>query len=193
MHSMRVPTGWPIVGWAAAVVMTMVAVFVWQYGLGEEGFRVVLRATARTSLVLFLAAFLASSIRRLSHAPFADWMLRNRRQLGVGFAVSHTIHGWAIVSLVRLGFEVNVLTLVAGGFGYALIAAMVLTSFDRTAAWLGPRAWRTLHATGIWYLWILFTVTYLVPAFSDPLAAVSLGALFAALGVRIAARRRPAA
>ena len=32
-----------------------------------------------------------------------------------------------------------------GGIGYAFIIAMAATSFDRTAAAIGPRAWRILH------------------------------------------------
>ena len=187
---MRVFTGWPIVGWVAAAVTLMTGLLVWQHGLGDEGLRIVLRATARTSLALFLAAFVASSLRRLVRTPLTDWLLRNRRQLGVGFAVSHAVHGWAIVSLLRLGIDVGTLVLVIAGFGYVLIAAMTVTSFDRTTAWLGPRAWRRLHATGVWYLWFVFTVTYVVPAASDLLAAVSLGALLLALGVRIAVRVR---
>jgi hypothetical protein len=35
---------------------------------------------------------------------------------------------------------------------------MTATSFDRTAAWLGPRKWRLLHLIGGWYIWISFAV-----------------------------------
>jgi hypothetical protein len=35
---------------------------------------------------------------------------------------------------------------------------MAATSFDRTAAWLGPRKWRLLHLLGGWYIWISFAV-----------------------------------
>ena len=37
---------------------------------------------------------------------------------------------------------------VFGGIGYAFIIAMTATSFDRTAAAIGPRAWRILHLVG---------------------------------------------
>ncbi len=189
---MQAPAGWSIVGWVAAVIAAMFAVITWQYGLGEEGLRVVLRATARTSVTLFLAAFVASSIRKLVRTPLTAWALRNRRQLGVGFAVSHFVHGWAIVSLLRLGFDANPLTLWVGGLAYVTIAAMTLTSFDRTTAWLGPRAWRGLHTGGVWYLWIVFAFTYVGTASTDPFAAVSFVALIAALGIRVTARRRAA-
>jgi sulfoxide reductase heme-binding subunit YedZ len=35
---------------------------------------------------------------------------------------------------------------------------MTATSFDRTAAWLGPHKWRLLHLIGGWYIWISFAV-----------------------------------
>lgn len=35
---------------------------------------------------------------------------------------------------------------------------MTATSFDRTAAWLGPREWRLLHLIGGWCIWISFAV-----------------------------------
>ena len=189
---MQAPTGWPIVGWVTAAIAAMFAILAWQYGLGEEGVRVVLRATARTSVALFLAAFLASSLRRLIRTPLTAWLLRNRRQLGVSFAVSHFVHGWAIVSLLRMGFDADTLTLWVGGLAYVIIAAMTATSFDRTTAWIGPRAWRRLHTGGIWYLWVVFALTYMGTAATDPLAAVSFVALIVALGIRGAARTRTA-
>ena len=52
----------------------------------------------------------------------------------------------------------NVTTIVLAGAAYLFIAAMTATSFDRTAAWLGPRKWRLLHLIGGWYIWISFAV-----------------------------------
>jgi DMSO/TMAO reductase YedYZ heme-binding membrane subunit len=169
----------------------MVAVILWLLGPTEAGARVVLRATARTSLVLFIAAFTASALRRLVRTSVTAWILRNRRQLGVSFAVSHAVHGAAIVALVRMtGRGPDVMTGIAGGLGYLLLAAMTATSFDRTAAWLGARAWSRLHTFGIFYLWFIFAFTYFGSVSRDPLAAGSLLVLFAALGIRLMARRR---
>ncbi len=47
-----------------------------------------------------------------------------------------------------------------GGIGYAFIIAMAATSLDRSAAAVGPRAWRILHTTGIYYLWFQFVVSF---------------------------------
>ena len=47
-----------------------------------------------------------------------------------------------------------------GGIGYAFIIAMTATSFDRTAAALGARAWRMLHLVGGYYLLLQFMVSF---------------------------------
>ena len=71
------------------------------------------------------------------------WQRRNRRYLGVSFAVSHFIHPGVILALAALDRELfwkltNITTIVLAGAAYLFIAAMTATSFDRTAAWLGP-------------------------------------------------------
>src|ERR1044072_8799276 len=81
------------------------------------------------------------------------WQRRNRRYLGVSFAVSHFIHLGAILALAALDRDLfwkltNVTTIILAGAAYLFIAAMTATSFDRTATWLGPRKWRLLHLIG---------------------------------------------
>jgi hypothetical protein len=72
-----------------------------------------------------------------------------------------------------------------------LIVAMVATSFDVTAGLLGVRRWRRLHATGIFYVWTVFLLTYSGNAAKDPKAAASAFVLLAALAFRLAGRRAP--
>jgi DMSO/TMAO reductase YedYZ heme-binding membrane subunit len=60
-------------------------------------------------------------------------------------------------------------TTVVGGIGYVLIAAMTATSFDRSAAWLGPRRWRRLHTIGAYYVWLVFFLSFAPRALSSPL------------------------
>jgi DMSO/TMAO reductase YedYZ heme-binding membrane subunit len=130
-----------------------------------EGVRMVIRFTARTSLLFFCLAFSAAALVRLWPNAFTRWQRRNRRQLGVTFAASHALHAAAIIAFARMdpvGFAgaTNLASYVFGGIGYALIILMTATSFDRTAAALGPRAWRTLHLVGGYYLLLQFTVSF---------------------------------
>jgi len=152
----------------------------------------VLRSTARTSLLLFLAVFLASTLRGSWPNRATEWLLDNRRYLGVSFAASHTVHFAAILALTRMSARrPDAVVLLLGGLGYLFILAMVATSFDATAAWIGARHWKRLHATGIFYVWTVFVLTYLGNAAKDPRAAVSVFLLLAALAFRLARRRAP--
>ncbi len=178
--------GWSLVPIAAALVAAMVGVILTTYGLTEEGLRVAVRATARTSVLLFLLAFLAQPMRRVRRNPFTAWVLRNRRYLGVSFAASHMIHLVVIVALtLSTGVSPDPVTLYAAGLGYLLLAAMTATSFDRTAAWLGRVWWRRLHRTGLYYLWFIFLLQFFGAAPGDPLAALLSAVLIAALVARL--------
>jgi len=191
----RALEGWAIVGWAALAIATMAGVLLAAYGTGEVGVRVLLRATARTSVVLFTAAFVASSVARVWPLPLTRWMLRNRRYLGVSFAVSHFVHLFAIIAAVRIAnFEISTGTAIGGGLGYVFVAAMTATSFDRSAAWLGPRRWKLLHTVGAYVIWAVFAITYVPLAiFKSPAYAPFALLVLGSLVLRLSARWMPRA
>lgn len=189
--------GWPLVGGCALLLVALCGGILLVAGPGEPGLRLATRTTARTSLLLFLAAYTASSLRRLWPAPATAWLLRNRRYLGVSFAVSHGIH-LALIGILATRhadrFETEPATLPFTGLAYLLIAALTATSFDRSAAWLGRRRWRLLHRVGVHYLWVVFTFTMVTGALAMPSPARVLLAVLcaAALALRVAAARRAA-
>lgn len=185
-------SGWPLVGWAALALGTMVLIVVAIAGTGEVGIRTLVRATARSSVVLFTLAFAASALRRVWPSAPTRWLLANRRQFGVSFALSHLVHLLALLalfgwSLRRFVTESEGVTLVFGGVAYVFIAAMTVTSFDRTAAWLGPRRWKRLHTTGAYYIWFIFALNFVALAFQSPLYWPFAGMLVGSLALRIAA------
>src|SRR4029450_126919 len=106
--------------------------------------------------------FIASSLRILWPTELTRWLLINRRYIGVSFAASHAIHLFAIVAVMRVApaFRLQTATLIGGGGAYVFLAAMTATSFDGAAAWLGPRRWRLLHKTGMYYCWFIFFISY---------------------------------
>jgi hypothetical protein len=163
----------------AAVLVTMVAALLAAAGWTEAGLRLVIRATARTSLVLFLAAFLASTLRRRWPGAATTWLLQNRRYVGLAFATSHLLHLLAILAL-RDAFpatfaDVPWATVVVAGGGFVVVALLAATSSDAAVRWLGVRRWSRLHRAGLYYLWVVFTVTYLRT--SLPLTALLVAAL----------------
>ena len=76
---------------------------------------------------------------------------------------------------------------VFGAIGYAFIIAMTATSFDRTAAAIGPRAWRILHLCGGYYLWFQFMVSFGRRIPGMPLYTLFLIPLLAVMALRLIA------
>jgi hypothetical protein len=184
--------GWPIVAWSALIVALLCGAVFLAAGGGEAGWRAAIRLSAKTSLALFTTAFVASSLRILWPTERTRWLLINRRYIGVSFAASHAIHLFAIIALLRVApdFELATATLIGGGGAYVFLAAMTATSFDGAAAWLGPRRWRALHKTGMYYCWVIFFISYLPrmlveSIFYFPYVAVLAGSIV----VRALARR----
>jgi hypothetical protein len=155
--------GWRLTRLLSLLLVAMAAAFLATH-VEVEGLRLTIRSTARTSLVLFALAFSASAVASLAPGGFTRWQRRNRRYLGVAFAASHFIHLLALIALARVDAPLfwaltNPVNIALAGTAYLLLAAMTATSFDRTAAWLGPRRWRLLHLVGGWYIWITFAVS----------------------------------
>jgi methionine sulfoxide reductase heme-binding subunit len=191
-------------GWRLFAILTLIlaALCAGLSGIRDfdvNGVRMVVRFTARTSLLFFCLAFSAAALAQLRPNAWTRWQRRNRRYLGVTFAASHALHAIAIIAFATMdpaGFAAatNLASYVFGGIGYAIIAAMTVTSFDRTAAAIGPRAWRILHLTGGYYLLLQFTVSFGKRIPDMPLYGlflVPLLAVFALRMIAMASKRTP--
>lgn len=191
----RLFEGWELVIVVSAVLLLAVSVLAHAKGGGIDGVRSAIRTTARTSIILFLLAFTASSVAALVPTPFTRWQQRNRRYLGLAFAISHLFHAIVIVLLFRADTRLfwtltNVVGVVSGSIAYAFIFAMAATSFDRTARWLGPRNWRILHLFGSWYIWLIFLVAFGRRIPLNRNYWIPVVALLAAAALRITAAQR---
>ena len=183
-------------GWRLFAVLTLVLIVlsIWIAGMRQfevDGVRMVIRFTARTSLLFFCLAFSAAALARLWPNAWTRWQRRNRRTLGVTFAASHAIHAVAIACFAMMdptsyAAATSAASYVFGGIGYALIIAMAATSFDRTAA-IGPRAWRILHLAGGYYLLFQFVVAFGKRIPDMPLYGLFLIPLLAVIALRLIA------
>jgi DMSO/TMAO reductase YedYZ heme-binding membrane subunit len=161
-------------------------------GLKPEGWSLVIRATARTSVLLFAAAYAASSLRAFWRNDATKWLLRNRRYVGLSYAVSHTLHLGAIFALARVSpdFEFEPVAVVTGGTAYVLLYLMALTSNDRAVAALGIENWRRLHRVGMHFNWFIFFQAFARRAAIDPFYVPFAALVIGAAGLRFAAWRR---
>lgn len=173
---------WAITGWISLAVLGMVGFILLVSGSGEHGLAIALRSSARTSAILFCLAFSASALFDIRRNRATAWLRKNRRYVGVAFAVSHFIHlgliGWMAYSFPDVFFADRGSTeFIGGGLAYILILVMAATSFDRTTRWLGRQRWRILHLVGGWYIWVVFAQRYLKTAVVEP-AYVPMAGLF---------------
>ena len=127
-----------------------------------EGFLVLwTRYSAHLAFVFLVMAFSASTLRRYSRNALSSYLMRHRRQLGLGFAIAHFAHLTALsLFLSQLeGFAMDASTAVAG-FGYVMLIALTLTSNDWSIRHLGTTAWSRLHTVGINILMLYFFVAF---------------------------------
>jgi len=195
MNLLRHLRGWSLVRTSLLLIAALALALLWLDGFSVDAVRAVIRLTARTSLVLFLLAFTAAGAFRLWPGGWTRWQRANRRYLGLAFAGSHALHALAITAFARMDpavyhSRVKLMTYVLSGLGYVFILAMAATSFDRTAAWIGPRAWKVLHVTGAYYLWLSFMNSFLKRAPGDSFYWPFVVVLVAAMMIRVAARLR---
>ena len=184
-------------GWRlfAVLALTLIVLSIWIAGMRQfevDGVRMVIRFTARTSLLFFCLAFSAAALARLWPGALTQWLRRNRGYLGVTFAASHGIHAIAIICFAAMApadymAATSAASYIFGGIGYAFIIAMTATSFDRSAAAIGPRAFRILRLTGGYYLWFQFMVSFGKRIPGMPLYAVFLIPLLAVMALRLIA------
>lgn len=194
--------GWALVAWVGLALALLSVAVPGSGGLSSDSARLMIRITARSSFLLFAAAFLAGPLYQRWPRGWTAWLRRNRRHLGLSFALSHAIHGGWVLAYAGLDPQlfhamVKPATYVLGGIGYGFIASLAATSFDRTAAMLGRRNWQRLHWLGTHYLWLQFVVSFARRAPADPfywpLAVCALALVAVRLYCRQAVARPTAA
>jgi methionine sulfoxide reductase heme-binding subunit len=194
--------GWKLFGLLSAIVLTLTAV---SYALAPDNVQALqymVRLTARTSFVLFLAAFTASSLALLIPSNFTKSLVRERRYLGLAFSFSHFAHASVIVAYANIAPDAfwigrTPMSNIPGYIAYVVIALMTVTSFSAPARLIGPRAWKVLHRSGVWLIAVAFTISFYqrIPmnkAYAIPVVIILSAVLLRALApiVKTLNRRR---
>ena len=183
-----------------AIAAAASAAFLWSAGNTDDNINWLLRQSARAAFLIYLVVFIARPLRAFVVNDLSGWLLKNRRSLGVAFAATHIAH----LGLIAYRFNVNpditfsYVGSIPGMIAYTFIALMLITSFDGPTRAIGPKKWRVLHKTGLYYIGLIFTAT-LLPGEEEPLInaerALLVPLLLIAIGIRIGAfvKKRSAA
>ena len=100
-----------------------------------------------------------SALQTLFPGPVPAWLLRNRKYVGLMFAVAMAWQGLFIyiMSTIHRDYYFEEIYFfrdeLEGSTGYIFLAALVLTSFRFGRKYLDNRQWKLLHTAGVIYLW----------------------------------------
>lgn len=171
----------------AMAIATMCAGLLFATGDAHD----LVRWTARTSLVLFALAYVARPAVALWPHPATKRLLRERKWVGDGFALSHLAHLFGIIAIAVEDWDAFIAdrtpsTLLAlAAFG--VLFAMAITSIDRVRDAMSRRAWNGLHRTGMHLFWIVFMGSYAGRLSASAVGPIAVGVLVAIAIVRAAA------
>ncbi|MFQ5609437.1 MAG: ferric reductase-like transmembrane domain-containing protein [Woeseiaceae bacterium] len=143
------------------------ALYSWLFldNLGHEpdNVRTLLRLTARIAFFVYVIVFVARPLRQLLPVDTSRWLLSERRSFGLAFGAIMTVHLGLILYRASIDpdFSVPFPGSIPGMIAYSLLLLMLITSFNTPARAFGPRRWRILHKTGLYYFGVLFLATLL--------------------------------
>ena len=152
--------GWNLF-WVITIPISLVVVLTMASADLSSGEAVssLIQLTVRFSVPWLYLAFVASSLHVVFPSVFSRWLLRNRKIIGLCFALAMAWQLFFILWVVGIYTqyymqEVYVLSdAIEGTVGYLFLIAMVLTSFKFGRSRLNPKQWKFLHKCGIYYLW----------------------------------------
>lgn len=117
----------------------------------------VMKPTAWLAFLLFIMAFTASSIQISFKSTYGRWAMKNRRYLGLSFALVHFVHAGLVLSNLALTPATRTVgELSGGGLAYVFLGLMALTSNNASVRKLGAKNWKRLHKVGSYYIWLIF-------------------------------------
>ena len=152
--------GWRLF-WMISIPMSIVMVIAM---LGVDlstgaGVSTMIGFSVRWAVPFIYLVVAASSVQILFPGPFPMWWLRNRKYIGLCFAVAMAWQG-AFIFMMSVFFREyyyeDIYLLrdeLEGSVGYIFLAAMVVTSFHFGRKYLTQKQWKLLHKSGIYFLW----------------------------------------
>ncbi len=115
--------------------------------------------SVRWAVPLIYAVVAASALHALFPGALSTWLMRNRKYVGLAFAVAMAWQGlfiFLVSNLHRDYYFAEIFLLrdeIEGSIGYIFLAAMVVTSFQAGRKLFSAAQWKLLHRSGMYFLW----------------------------------------
>ena len=115
--------------------------------------------------IIFLVVAI-SALQYLSSNGFTRWLLRNRKYIGLCFAVAMAWQGFFIylMSNIHSDYYYDEIFFfrdeLEGSTGYLFLTAMVITTFRWGRKFVNAAQWRLIHLSGLYFLWAYPFSTY---------------------------------
>ncbi len=115
--------------------------------------------SVRWAVPLIYAVVAASALYALFPGALSTWLMRNRKYVGLAFAVAMAWQGlfiFLVSNFHREYYFEEIFLLrdeIEGSIGYIFLMAMVVTSFQAGRKLLSAAQWKLLHRSGVYFLW----------------------------------------
>ena len=133
-------------------------------GFNPETLQLQIQYSARTAFLIFSIAFSADPLFIIWGRNFTNWLVSNKKYLGVSFAFIHYYH-LSLIILKNNVYEpvfnqINVVSLLVGIIVYLFIGFILISSFPVISKHLNEKNWPKLHAIGGYSILFVFTILY---------------------------------
>lgn len=124
-----------------------------------EGVSHMISYSVRWAVPFIYLVVAASSVQFLFPGPFTNWWMRNRKYLGLCFAVAMAWQGFFIfvVSTFLRDYYFKEIYYfrdeLEGSVGYIFLVTMVVTSFHFGRKHINSIQWKLIHKGGVYFLW----------------------------------------
>ena len=164
-------TGWSSITTSAWMVtaflvsVALAALVLAEFGAGEHGTDLALKATARWCFLLFWFAYAGGALAKLWASRFGR-LARHGRQFGLAFAAALAVHVALVLWLLRITTGPNG-SMLFFWIGAACTYLLALFSLPLFRDCLGLHLWRIFCTIALEYIALVFAVDFIV----DPLQA----------------------
>ena len=147
--------------WVASIPLCLLIIFeMTQHDMSSpEGVSEMIGYAVRWAVPLIYIVTAASAVRILWPNIFTHWWLRNRKYIGMVFAIAMAWQGsfiYIMSTYFRDYYFEDVFLLrneIEGSTGYIFLAAMVFTSFKFGSRYFTNQQWKIIHKSGVYFLW----------------------------------------